>query len=157
MNADPRLVLAALALAGAGCRTAAATDAWLPAGTAALTEVAASERQWTGLAISQDGRIFVNFPLWSAAQPFAVGELAADGSVFLEVPADTPLRLRTLDEQGRAVIDSGGWVWVRPAEKRGCIGCHEDRERAPANRFPEVLTGDDPRPIVVGPREVAER
>jgi len=83
--------------------------------------------------------------------------LAADGSVFVEVPADTPLRLRTLDATGRVVLDSGGWIWVRPAEKRGCVGCHEDRERAPANHFPQALAGDDPRPVVLGLTEVASR
>ena len=91
------------------------------------------------------------------AEVLARVPLAADGSAFLEVPADVPLRLRTLDAAGRTVLDSHGWVWVRPAEKRGCIGCHSDRERAPANRFPDALAGDDPRPFVVGTRGVAGR
>jgi len=26
------------------------------------------------------------------------------------------------------------WFWVMPMERRGCIGCHEDRELTPPNR-----------------------
>jgi hypothetical protein len=65
--------------------------------------------------------------------------LADDGSAWLTVPADTPLRFRTLDDDGRVLLDSQGWAWVRPKEKRSCIGCHEDRETAPANRLPAAL------------------
>ncbi len=46
-----------------------------------LTEVARSDRQWTGVAVSGEGRIFVNYPLWSAELPFAVGEVMPDGRV----------------------------------------------------------------------------
>jgi len=28
-----------------------------------------------------------------------------------------------------------GWIWVKPKEKRGCIGCHEDPERTPENEY----------------------
>lgn len=46
-----------------------------------LTEVAHSERQWTGVAVSQEGRIFVNFPRWSDDVPFSVGEIMPSGDV----------------------------------------------------------------------------
>ena len=51
-------------------------------GEVQLVEVARSERRWTGIAVSHEGRVFVNYPLWSPTQPFAVGELQADGSVL---------------------------------------------------------------------------
>ncbi|MHB1306782.1 MAG: HzsA-related protein [Limisphaerales bacterium] len=65
-----------------------------------------------------------------------VGEapVEADGSFNVEVPADTPLLLQTLDERGLALA-SCGWIWVKPKEKRGCIGCHEDPERIPENEY----------------------
>lgn len=66
-------------------------------------------------------------------------ELARDGSVILEVPGDTPLRFETVDAEGRTVLDSKGWAWVRPGNGRSCIGCHEDREMCPPNRVPEVV------------------
>ena len=46
-----------------------------------LVEVARSDRQWTGVAVAQDNRIFVNYPRWSDNVPFSVGELKPDGSV----------------------------------------------------------------------------
>jgi hypothetical protein len=65
-----------------------------------------------------------------------VGEapVEADGSFNVEVPADTPLLLQTLDERGLALATCG-WIWVKPKEKRGCIGCHEDPERIPENEY----------------------
>lgn len=58
----------------------------------------------------------------------------ADGSFNVEVPADTPLLLQTLDERGLA-LGNCGWIWVKPKETRGCIGCHEDPELIPENEY----------------------
>ncbi|MBI5008516.1 MAG: hypothetical protein HZB98_02460, partial [Bacteroidia bacterium] len=58
-----------------------------------------------------------------------------DGSVYLKVAADMPFRIRTLDSKGSVVNGPGGWYYLRPNERRGCIGCHEDREMVPANRY----------------------
>ncbi len=58
-----------------------------------------------------------------------------DGSVYLKVAADIPFRIRTLDAKGSVVNGPGGWYYLRPNERRGCIGCHEDREMVPANRY----------------------
>ena len=37
--------------------------------TVSLEEVARSDRQWTGVAVARDGRIFVNYPFWSESPP----------------------------------------------------------------------------------------
>ncbi|MFQ5414293.1 MAG: hypothetical protein ACE5E6_07520 [Phycisphaerae bacterium] len=58
----------------------------------------------------------------------------SDGSFFIEVPARTPLRLETLDDSGAVLQRMSNWIWVMPHERRGCIGCHEDRELTPPNR-----------------------
>ena len=42
--------------------------------------------------------------------------------------------LQTLDERGLA-LRTCGWIWVKPKETRGCIGCHEDPERIPENQY----------------------
>ncbi len=62
-----------------------------------------------------------------------------DGSFNIEVPANIPIQLQLLDEQGMA-LRSCGWIWVRNRETRGCIGCHEDGERTPDNRFAKALS-----------------
>lgn len=46
-----------------------------------LKEIANSQRQWTGIAVSQEGRIFVNYPRWGSKTPISVGELQSDGNV----------------------------------------------------------------------------
>ncbi|MGB2985039.1 MAG: hypothetical protein WBE26_04075, partial [Phycisphaerae bacterium] len=61
-----------------------------------------------------------------------------DGSFHIEVPADVPVQLQTLDANGMA-LRSCGWIWVKHHEPRGCIGCHEDPELTPENRFVQAL------------------
>lgn len=61
-----------------------------------------------------------------------------DGSFNLEVPANVPIELQLLDADGLA-LEACGWIWVRNRETRGCIGCHEDGERTPENRFVGAL------------------
>jgi sugar lactone lactonase YvrE len=46
-----------------------------------LVEVAHSERQWTGVAVSKQGRIFVNYPRWSNSVPISVAEISPTGEV----------------------------------------------------------------------------
>jgi hypothetical protein len=57
-----------------------------------------------------------------------------DGSFNIEVPANLPIQLQTLDARGMA-LESCGWIWVKNREARGCIGCHEDPELVPENVF----------------------
>jgi hypothetical protein len=59
-----------------------------------------------------------------------------DGSFYFEVIADTPVRLQTLDENGKILHGPSGWIWLRPFERRGCVGCHEDPELVPENFVP---------------------
>lgn len=71
-------------------------------------------------------------------EPHALGEaaLAADGSFYAVVPANVPLLVDILDNDGRPLVEAVAPFWVRPKEIRGCIGCHEDPESAPPNRRP---------------------
>ena len=66
-------------------------------------------------------------------QKRVVGEapVAEDGSFYVEVPADTVLHWQTVDEQGMALQDALTWAWVRPGERRVCLGCHEQRTMIP--------------------------
>ena len=65
-----------------------------------------------------------------------VVQVEEDGSFYLKIIADTPFRITTTDEQDRVVNGPGGWIWLRPNERRGCIGCHEDHELVPENKVP---------------------
>lgn len=45
-----------------------------------LTVVAEAPRQLTGVAVSREGRVFVNFPRWSDDVPVSVAEVMVDGT-----------------------------------------------------------------------------
>ncbi|MCK4466246.1 MAG: hypothetical protein KAU83_11095 [Bacteroidales bacterium] len=59
-----------------------------------------------------------------------------DGSFYLKIFADTPIQLQTIDENGKIVRGPSAWIWLRPNERRGCVGCHEDHELVPENKVP---------------------
>jgi hypothetical protein len=63
----------------------------------------------------------------------------ADGSFFVQVPAEKPIRFALLSDTGSVVRREQGWFWVRSGEQRICVGCHTGPERASENRVPAVL------------------
>jgi HEAT repeat protein len=65
--------------------------------------------------------------------------LAPDGSFFAEVPADTPIALQAVDAEGRSELNEMSWLYVRPGERRTCVGCHQPRQAAPVARAPRAL------------------
>ena len=76
--------------------------------------------------------------------------LAGDGSFQVQVPANTPVQLQLVDADGLA-LRSSAWVWVRNHAAQGCVGCHEDPERTPPNRFMQALQA--PAPLLNLPAE----
>jgi hypothetical protein len=73
--------------------------------------------------------------------PRLLGETAIepDGSFFIEVPADKPIRMELVDAAGRTIRAEKNWFWMRPSEQRICVGCHAGPEHAPENKVPEIL------------------
>jgi hypothetical protein len=65
--------------------------------------------------------------------------IESDGSFFVEVPSDRPIRFAVLDAKGAVLRQEYGWFWMRSGEQRICVGCHAGPERAPENRVPAVL------------------
>jgi hypothetical protein len=64
-----------------------------------------------------------------------VVQVQRDGSFFLKVASDLPFRIRTMNAKGQVINGPGSWYWLRPNERRGCVGCHEDNEIVPTNRY----------------------
>ncbi len=62
-----------------------------------------------------------------------------DGSFFIQVPGDKPLRISLLDAKGNVLRQEHGWFWSRGGEQRICVGCHTGPERSSDNRVPAVL------------------
>ena len=63
----------------------------------------------------------------------------ADGSFFVQTPADRPIRFALLDKKGAVLRREQGWFWIRGGEQRICVGCHTGPERGSENRVPAVL------------------
>lgn len=62
-----------------------------------------------------------------------------DGSFFVQVPADQPLKIELLDSTGTTLKRESGFFWMRRGEQRGCVGCHAGPETAPENAVPMIL------------------
>jgi hypothetical protein len=58
-----------------------------------------------------------------------------DGSAHFTVPTDRNIYFEALDEDFMEIQRQRTYVNYRPGEKRSCIGCHELRQLAPANKF----------------------
>jgi hypothetical protein len=48
-----------------------------------------------------------------------------DGSVAFKVPANTPISMQVLDEDGAALQIMQSWTIAMPGENVSCVGCHE--------------------------------
>jgi hypothetical protein len=86
--------------------------------------------EWANLN-QQAGRI----EIMGIDSSLGVVDVEKDGSFYLKVAADMPFKMKTLDKEGKVVNGPGAWIWLRPNERRGCTGCHEDHEMVPANRY----------------------
>lgn len=108
------LLLMTMFLVSTGC----ASHQQKKIGEYSLVEVAQSSRQWTGVAVAPNGRIFVNYPRWSDSVSFSVGELRRDGSV-VPYPDMELNRWERGQDPSRSfvcvqsvVIDNKGFLWI---------------------------------------------
>lgn len=66
-------------------------------------------------------------------------ELAGDGSFYLEVQADMPVRFLSLNGKKEVLRGPSSWIWMRSGERRACVGCHSGKALAPENVVPEAI------------------
>lgn len=71
--------------------------------------------------------------------PLGTAPVASDGSFFIKVPPDTPIRMALLDAKGNTLRAEHGWFWMPKGEQRICVGCHAGPERASENAVPKIL------------------
>ena len=72
---------------------------------------------------------------WDIEHVLGTVPVAADGSAFFRVPANTPIAVQPLDEAGRAMQLMRSWFSAMPGETLSCVGCHEaQNEAAPPQR-----------------------
>ena len=72
---------------------------------------------------------------WDVKQVLGMVPVEADGSARFRVPANTPIAVQPLDEQGQALQLMRSWFTAMPGETLSCVGCHEQlRDAAPNQR-----------------------
>lgn len=71
--------------------------------------------------------------------PMGTAPVEQDGSFYVKVAADKPIRIALLNAKGSVLRRERGWFWIRKGEQRICVGCHTGPERASENRVPAVL------------------
>ncbi|MDO4587521.1 MAG: SUMF1/EgtB/PvdO family nonheme iron enzyme [Planctomycetia bacterium] len=77
-----------------------------------------------------------------------IGEVPVfeDGSATFKIPANTPLVLQPLDENGAAVQTMRSWFVGMPGETESCIGCHETQNSVSPGRMTKAQKME-PMPI----------
>ena len=66
---------------------------------------------------------------WDIKRLMGTIPVEEDGSVIFKIPANTPISMQPLDEDGAAVQWMRSWFTAMPGEVVSCVGCHEDQNR----------------------------
>ena len=62
---------------------------------------------------------------WDGRRLLGEAPVYEDGSASFKIPANTPIFLQPVDENGAAVQLMRSWLVGMPGENQSCIGCHE--------------------------------
>jgi len=81
------------------------------------------------------------WPSYVAKASLGIVPVAPDGSASFRVPARKVLYLQALDEKLNELQRMRSVMQLQPGERRTCIGCHENRQRAPLSR-PAIAVRD---------------
>jgi hypothetical protein len=124
----------------------------VPRGTVKSVRVVESpeKRFWTGPA--WDGGTGQQAPgmAWNDfnnKRILGTAPVEADGSAYFAVPADTFVYLQLLDERGMMVQSMRSGAIVRPGEKAGCVGCHEERRSSAVPKYSGLAWRQAPRKL----------
>ncbi len=83
---------------------------------------------------------------WDAMRILGTVPVPEDGSVAFRVPANTPISVQPLDEEGKALQLMRSWYTAMPGEEASCVGCHERPKETPVTRF-EIAAAGSPLDI----------
>ena len=67
---------------------------------------------------------------WDVRVLHGTVDVEEDGSCMFEFPANTPLAVQPIDENGHALQMMRSWLVGMPGETISCIGCHENQNAA---------------------------
>ena len=69
---------------------------------------------------------------WDVHRILGTVPVRDDGSALFRVPANKPLAVQPIDENGSAVQIMRSWLTAMPGENLSCVGCHENHGTVPA-------------------------
>lgn len=72
---------------------------------------------------------------WDVKRILGIVEVEEDGSAMFTVPANTPIFVQPLDDEGKALQVMRSWFTGMPGETVSCIGCHESRNTIPVPKM----------------------
>lgn len=72
---------------------------------------------------------------WDVKRIMGTVPVEKDGSVMFKIPANTPIAIHPLDEEGAAVQLMRSWMTGMPGEVVSCVGCHESQNMVPKAKF----------------------
>jgi hypothetical protein len=71
---------------------------------------------------------------WDVHRILGTVDVEPDGSASFHIPANTPIALQPLDEEGKALQLMRSWLVGMPGENLSCVGCHENNKETPPVR-----------------------
>jgi formylglycine-generating enzyme required for sulfatase activity len=71
---------------------------------------------------------------WDIKRVLGTVPVNADGSAKFHIPANVPISLQPLDEDGKALQLMRSWMTAMPGEVVQCSGCHEPQNTAPPRK-----------------------
>lgn len=84
---------------------------------------------------------------WDIKRQLGIVPVEEDGSAIFKIPANTPVSIQPLDENGAAIQWMRSWFTGMPGEIVSCLGCHENQNQIPipkrviaSQRQPRELT-----------------
>lgn len=80
---------------------------------------------------------------WDIKRILGEVDVEEDGSAIFNIPANTPVFVQPLDEEGKALQVMRSWFTGMPGEMVSCIGCHEDKNSLP---IPKVTIASRKKP-----------
>lgn len=72
---------------------------------------------------------------WDIKRVLGTVDVEEDGSVMFTIPANTPIFVQPLDEEGKALQVMRSWFTGMPGETVSCIGCHESKNMIPVPKM----------------------
>jgi len=72
---------------------------------------------------------------WDIKRIVGTVPVEEDGSAVFRIPANTPIAVQPLDEEGKAVQLMRSWFTGMPGEVLSCVGCHENQSSTPLTQY----------------------